>query len=60
MQRLFFLRTAQKFCTVVQEVTLLVVLALGVLLLYRQKNATLLLLSAALAVGLLVGRKNDG
>ena len=61
MQRHFCLRTAQKFCTVVQEVTLLVVLALGVLLLYRQKNATLLLLSAALAVALLVDRrKNDG
>ena len=40
---------------------MLVVLALGVLLLYRQKNVTLLLLSAALAVGLLVDRrKNDG
>lgn len=61
MQRHFCLRTAQKFCTVVQGVTVLVVLALGVLLLYRQKNATLLLLSAALAVGLLVDRrKNDG
>ena len=61
MQRHFCLRTAQKFCAVVQGVTVLVVLALGVLLLYRQKNATLLLLSAALAVGLLVDRrKNDG
>ena len=61
MQRYFCLRTAQKFCTVVQGITLLAVLALGVLLLYRQKNVTLLLLSAALAVGLLVDRrKNDG
>ena len=61
MQRYFCLRTAQKFCTVVQGITLLAVLALGVLLLYWQKNVTLLLLSAALAVGLLVDRrKNDG
>ena len=61
MQRYFCLRTAQKFCTVVQGITLLAVLALGMLLLYRQKNATLLLLSAVLAVGLLVDRrKSDG
>ena len=44
----------------VQGITLLAVLALGMLL-YRQKNATLLLLSAVLAVGLLVDRrKSDG
>lgn len=61
MQRHFCLRTAQKFCAVVQGITVLAVLALGVLLLYRQKNVTLLLLSAALAVGLLADRrKNDG
>lgn len=61
MQRHFCLRTAQKFCAVVQGITVLAVLALGVLLLYRQKNVTLLLLSAVLAVGLLADRrKNDG
>lgn len=58
MQRYFCLRTAQKFCTVVQGITLLAVLALGMLLLYRQKNATLLLLSAVLAVGRIIFKNN--
>ncbi len=47
MQRHFCLRTAQKFCTVVQEVTLLVVLALGVLRLSGNKTSIWLVLSAA-------------
>lgn len=61
MQRHFCLKTAQKFCALVQGVTLLVVLVFGAVLLYRKKNVTLLLLAAALAVGLLVDRrKNNG